>query len=375
MARRHLERIWRCSTASTRTSTTTSPGQNGFLGTGTAHVRVPALGSADITVEIHSDATDIHISSTDTHDIDLGLFARLGGIAQIAGCARIEGPPLTRITLYGMLEESAAAGSIFGPKAGYETEINITVTPTTLRLLRLGRHAAVGRASSTSRPPRPRTCCFDFAAGFAEGELYGRIDCDAVVAGLSGEGQLTWHVGPTMQYLQGRIKVGVSDWSASGGLEGGFFIGNNVPKAAGLGPRPDRHALRHVPRHPARDPHRRVRLRPGVVRRSTCYVLGGGVDIFAGAGAFASAPVGPPAPFAGPPTLPFVVGACGIYVHGEILGGLVSASAWANLSLRGPAPELLRGHLRAARAASLGCSARRSSVTAGINDTGFYIHT
>ena len=36
--------------------------------------------------------------------------------------------------------------------------------------------------------------------------------------------------------------------------------------------------------------------------------------------------------------LPFVVGACGIYVHGEILGGLVSASAWANLSLRGPVP-------------------------------------
>ena len=46
-------------------------------------------------------------------------------------------------------------------------------------------------------------------------------------------------------------------------------------------------------------------------------------------------------PFAGP--LPFVVGACGIHVYGEILGGLVSASGWANLSLRGPIPLYFEG--------------------------------
>jgi len=106
-------------------------GQDGFLGTGTTDLSFLHSDPLDITVEIHSDATDIHISSTDTHDIDVGLYARLGGMSQIAGCARIEGPTLARITLYGTLEESAAAGSIFGPKAGFETEINIAVTPTT----------------------------------------------------------------------------------------------------------------------------------------------------------------------------------------------------------------------------------------------------
>ena len=52
---------------------------------------------------------------------------------------------------------------------------------------------------------------------------------------------------------------------------------------------------------------------------------------------------GPLAPFAGNPLLPYVVGACGINVHGEILGGLVSASAWADLSLRGPVPTYFEG--------------------------------
>jgi hypothetical protein len=104
------------------------------------------------------------------------------------------------------------------------------------------------------------------------------------------------------------------------------------------------------------------------------YVLGGGVDIFAGAGAF-SAPIaagGPLALFSGNPLLPYVVGACGIYVHGEILGGLVSASAWANLSLRGPVPTYFEGTfgLRGCVAWVLCASV---NVTAGINDSGLYL--
>ena len=279
-------------------------GQNGFLGTGTGELSFLHSDPLDIIVEIHSDATDIHISSTDTHDIDLGLFARLGGIAQIAGCARIEGPTLARLTLYGMMEQSATAGSIFGPKAGYETEIDVSVTPTTFDFYASGDMllsvALVDlEASATAH------LLFDFAAGSAEGELYGRIDCDAAVAGLSGEGQLTWHIGPTMQYLQGRLKVGVISLIASGGLEGGFFIGTNTPKALAwvLDPT-DTHFGMSRSILPA--------TLTGVYGYGQAsfgvdyYVLGGGVDIFVGAGAF-SAPIaagGPLATFAGNPLLP-----------------------------------------------------------------------
>ncbi|MGB9376481.1 MAG: hypothetical protein WCB04_03105 [Mycobacteriales bacterium] len=346
-------------------------GQNGFLGTGSTELGFLHSAPLDIEVEIHSDATDIHISSVDTHDIDLGLFARLGGIGEIAGCARIEGTTLARLTLYGTLEQSAAAGSIFGPKVGYETEIDISVTPTTFDFYASGDmllSAVVDlEVSATAH------LLFDYAMGSAEGELYGRIDCDAVVAGLSGEGQLTWHVSSAMQYLQGRLKVGVISLIVSGGLEGGFFIGNNVPKALAW-------VLDPTNTHFGMSRNILPATLTGVFGYGQAsigvnyYVVGGGVDIYAGAGAF-SAPVtagGPLAPFAGNPLLPYVVGACGIYVHGEILGGLVSASAWANLSLRGPIPTYFEGTfgLRGCVAWVLCASV---NVTAGINSSGFYL--
>jgi hypothetical protein len=346
-------------------------GQNGFLGTGSSELGFLHSDSLDIAVEIHSDATDIHISSIDTHDIDLGLYARLGGLGQISGCARIEGPTLTRLTLYGMLEESAAAGSIFGPKIGFETEIDIAVTPTTFDFYASGDMllsvALVDlEASATAH------LLFDFAMGSAEGELYGRIDCDAVVAGLSGEGQLTWHLSSAMQYMQGRLKVGVISLIVSGGLEGGFFIGNNVPKALAwvLDPTDTHFGMsRSILPATLTGVYGYGQASMGV----NYYVVGGGVDIFAGAGAF-SAPVaagGPVPPFPVNPLLPYVVGACGIYVHGEILGGLVSASAWANLSLRGPIPYFegtfgLEGCVAWVLCASV-------SVTAGVNSSGFYL--
>jgi hypothetical protein len=105
------------------------------------------------------------------------------------------------------------------------------------------------------------------------------------------------------------------------------------------------------------------------------YVLSGGIDLYIGAGAF-SAPLasgGPMAPFAGNPMLPYVVGTCGAYLHGEILGGLVSASGWANLSLRGPIPIYFEGTvgLRGCVAWVLCASA---SITVGVNDSGFYLN-
>ena len=346
--------------------------QYGFRGTGTGRLSFLQLDPLHIDVEINSDATDIHFNSAATHDLDVGLYARLGGMAQIAGCARVEGPTLERITVYGMLEESVAHGSIFGPKAGYETEINIAVTPTTFDFYASGdmllSTALVDLEASATAHLR-----YDYALGSAEGELYGRIDCDGVVAGLSGEGQLTWHVDPYMDYLQGRLKVGVISLIVSGGLEGGFFIGNNVPKALAwvLDPT-DTHFRMSRSILPA--------TLTGVYGYGQAsfgvnyYVVGGGVDIFAGAGAF-SAPIaagGPLAPFAGNPLLPYVVGACGINVHGEILGGLVSASAWADLSLRGPVPTYFEGTfgLRGCVAWVLCASV---DVTAGVNNSGFYL--
>ena len=184
---------------------------------------------------------------------------------------------------------------------------------------------------------------FDFLTSTAEGEFFGRIDSDAALAGLSGEGQLTWHISPAMQYPAGPGEGEGLLAHRRAGARGRFFV-DNVPNALAW-------ALDTT------DPHFRMSraILPATITGFdgygvasagfNLYILGGGVDIFVGAGAF-SAPVSDGtvlAPFAGNPLLPYVVGACGIHAYGEILGGLVSASGWANLSLRGPVPRYFEG--------------------------------
>jgi hypothetical protein len=345
--------------------------QYGFIGTGGGVFDFLHSDPLTITVEIHSGATDIHISSIDAHDIDLSALGRLGAMSQIEGCARIEGPTLKRISMYGMLERSAAAGSIFGPKAGYSTEINFTVTPTSLDFYLAG-DVLVSAALVDIEASATVHLLVDWAMGVAEGELFGHVNCDAVVAGLSGDGQLTWHISPAMQYLQGRMKVAVVTPVVSGGMEGGFFIGHDVPKELAWVLDPS-------------DPHFGMsrNILPATLTGVygygqvsigfNAYVLGGGVDIFAGAGAFATPlPGGPAASFVGAALLPFVVGTCGIYVHGEILGGLVSASAWANLSLRGPVPTYFEGTF-GLRGCVVWVLCASVNVTAGLNQSGFYL--
>jgi hypothetical protein len=347
--------------------------QNGFIGSGTADIGFFTAGSLTAEVEIHSGATEIHMSSTETHDVDLGLIARMSAISEVGGCARIEGPLLTRMSFYGLLEASAAGAGVLGPKAGYEAEIDINVTPTSLdyfcsgdMMLSLGPQEIELSASTH--------LLLDFATASAEGELIGRIDCDSVTSGLSGEGQITWHVGPTMHYLQGRMKVTVVHWRESDGMEGGFFVGNEVPKQLAW-------VLEST------NPHFGVSqaILPSTLTgvfgygqhsraANFAYVFSGGVELYAGMGAFNVVPPGMSPAFGGVVGFPYVIGACGIYAHGEILGGVVSASAWGNLSLRGPLPVYFEGTF-GLEGCVLWTVCDSVEVTADINDSGISMHT
>jgi hypothetical protein len=175
-----------------------------------------------------------------------------------------------------------------------------------------------------------------------------------------------------MQYLQGRMKVYVCSWVVSGGLEGGFFIGHQVPKQLAWVLRPT-------------NPHFGVSdaILPATLTGIfgygqisfgfNAYVLGGGVSLYAGMGAFSETPAGLTSKWTSIVGLPYVLGTCGIYAHGEILGGLVSASAWGNLSLRGPIPTYFEGTF-----GLQGCVAwvvcASVDITGGINSNGFYLY-
>jgi hypothetical protein len=344
--------------------------QNGFIGTGTADIDFFHSDPLTAVVDIHDNATDIRMTSTDTHDLDIGLLARIGGMSEIAGCARIEGPLLTRMSFYGLLEQSVAAGSLLGPKAGYVVDIDINVTPTSFDFYASGDFLlAIGptevEASASVHFLQ------DFATYSAEGEVIGRINCDQVVSGLAGEGQLTWHADPGMQYLQGRVKVTAFSWTAQGGLEGGFFLGESVPSNLVWVLQPTNvhfgvSAMLFPPTLTGVFAYGQISY--GV----NWYVFGGGVDLYLAMGAFATIPAGGVTAVVGL-GLPYVVGACGVYVHGEILGGLVSASAWANLALLGPVPLRFEGTIGLE-----GCVAwvlcASVQLDAGLNNDGFFLH-
>ncbi len=345
--------------------------QDGFLGSGTTAVSFFQSDGLVSTVEIHADATDIRLTSATAHDIDVGLYANLGGMREVCGCARIVGPRLERMEFYGLLEAAAAAGTgIIEPKAGMMVEINITTTPNTFDFSAAGDIVlqAAGAAIDLSASVH---LFLDYAQRVAEGELIGRIDCSSVLGGLEGEGQITWHIGPDMQYLQGRMKVFLCSWIASGGMEGGLFIGNQVPKSLAWVLHTD---SPHFGISDAILPATLTGLY-GYGRLSfgiDWYIFGGGIELYAGMGAFSETPPGQTGLWGIPRLgLPYVIGACGIYVHGQILGGLVSASAWGELALRGPPPYFegtfgLQGCVLWVICASI-------DVTAGFNGSGFYL--
>lgn len=351
--------------------------QNGFIGHGTSVISFFHSDALDAQIEIHHDMMDIRLSSLQTHDLDLGLWARLGGMREIYGCARIDGPLLSRISIYGLLEQSMTAGmSILSPKAGYMTEINLTTTPNLLDFTASGdlllqvAGAAVDLSASVH-------LLHDYNRGSVEGEVIGRVDCNTVLGGLEGEGQITWYADPTMQYLQGRMKVYLCGWVGSGGMEGGFFIGHNVNKTLAWVLHTD---SEHFGVSDAILPAKLTGVF-GYGRLSfsiNWYIFGGGIELYAGMGAFSEAPLGLvgvwPTDWSDNPGLglPYVIGSCGICVHGEILGGLVSVSAWADLDLRGPIPIYFEGSF-GLKGCVLWVICASIDVTAGFNSDGFYL--
>jgi hypothetical protein len=345
--------------------------QNGFIGSGTTVMSFFHSDGLVSTIEVHAGAIDIRLSSLTSHDINVGLISNLSGMREICGCARIEGPLLERMEFYGLLEAASATGTgILEPKAGMMVEINITTTPNTFDFSAAGDMLlqAAGAAIDLSASVH---LFLDYANHIAEGELVGRIICNSVLAGLEGEGQVTWHIGPDMQYLQGRMKVILCGWIGSGGMEGGFFLGNQVPSNLAW-------VLRTTSPHFGISSAILPATLTGLYGYGMLsfginwYIFGGGIELYAGMGAFSEIPAGATTLW-GIPGLPYVLGGCGIYVHGEILGGLVSASAWADLSLRASLFPYFEGNF-GLEGCVLWVICASISVTAGFNSSGFYLN-
>jgi hypothetical protein len=348
--------------------------QYGFIGTGKVDIDFIHSDGLDATVEIHGDTIDVCMTSSTTHDVDFGMFSTLCGMSEIRGCIRITGPLLERIHVGGYMEASSTSGSgILEPKTGFYAETLFSVTPNSCTFSTSG-DMLLSVAASAVDVSGTVYLKVDWSKQSAEGEIQGKIDCNTVVAGLDGEGQITWYVDPDMQYFQGKVKIAVCTWTGGAGLEGGLFIGHNVPKAKAwvLYAGGEHFGLSEA-------------ILPDVLTglygygqlsmNIQYYVFGGGIQVYAGMGAFTETPSGISNAFVSSVAgFPYFLGSVGVYVHGEILGGLVSVGAWGDLDLRGPVPLYFEGTF-GLEGCVLWVLCASVDVTAGISpDDGFYIH-
>jgi len=216
---------------------------------------------------------------------------------------------------------------------------------------------------------------------FVEGLINGKFS-SATALGLnsvSADGQLNWHLGTFSgdgyQSLQGRLAVKVVAPMGGSGVEGGFYIGINAPKSeawvlAGAG---GRFKLNMTPL-PAR-----LTGMYGYVKASSSinlFVFAGGLEAYAGLGAFVLTPAQVTdlnAVGSGLPALPFVIGHTGIHIWGEILGGLVSAGGTVDLQVIGPYPFSFEGTL-GLEGCVLWVFCGSVDVSVGLNSSeGFYV--
>jgi hypothetical protein len=343
--------------------------QLGFIGTGQADLSFLHSDGLEATIDIHPDpilgrpVIDIRFVSDTAHDLDVGLYARLASIGQIAGCIRIDGPLLQRIAVGGYLEQSAATGfAILAPKMAYMVEVSMSVTPSSLQFY-AGGDLLVQVAGSAVDVYGSVFLAVDYARASTEGEIIGRIDCNTVIAGMEGEGQLTWYLDPDEQVLQGKISIGLCSWVGGIDLEGGLFLGHNADRDrawvlyAGSG---------HfgIPEGFLEERITGIYGYGKLAAGIQYYVFGGGYELYIGMGALFPTLDAP---------LPTFLGSGGLYVHGEILGGLVSASAWATLSLRAPAPFYFEGEF-GLEGCVLWVICASVEVTGGFDSGGFYIY-
>ncbi|MEO0293575.1 MAG: hypothetical protein ABIN61_05065 [candidate division WOR-3 bacterium] len=351
--------------------------QNGFIGLG--KVDFNFFTSSPINAEIELDSIYIKICILETKQHNLRLsYVELTSLGEIWGCAVIEGDELNTIALGGRLETSTGGGfELLSPKAGTGVEVKMAITPNIINFDANGIMYlyVFGVDLEINGSLFLKT---DLSRGSVEGEIKGAFDLSALGLDIEADGQANWCFAPLSNYIQGRLAVNICEVGFGSGLSGGLFIGINAPKdklwVLREGSSLNRKFginLNYIPNNVT-----------GVYvfgdtefSISLAGVIEGGIEMYAGVGAFLNLT----------PTedgsiiystllpLPYAVGIVGVYIYGEILWGVLSASAWGKLAMYLGDPMGFEGTF-GLRACALWVFCGEVEVTAGMNSKdGFYL--
>ena len=349
--------------------------QNGFIGTGEVDFNFFKNSPVHAEIEIDSLYIKICVLETRVHDLML-LHVELASLGEIWGCAVIKGDELQRIAIGGRLESTVGGGfDILVPKAGVGVEVKMAITPniTTFAADGMMYFYVFGADLEMTGSVFLRT---DRVAGSVEGEIKGAFDLSAVGVDISADGQANWFFGSVddIYYIQGKLAVNICSITLGGGLSGGLFIGLNAPKDQVWVLREGSSGSRRFGVNMANinDPVSGIYIfGDAEISIGVAGILEGGVEIYAGVGAF----------FGGSYTggdghtdgVFTIVGVVGVYIYGEILWGLVSASAWGELEIYFGTPTGFEGTF-GLRGCVLWVICGEIEITAGMNSNrGFYI--
>lgn len=349
--------------------------QDGFLGAGQMSLLwIDSAMSSSIVIK--HDRMCMSVNETTRRDVRLGPVAHFGSMHRITGCGCISNGQLERINISAELETQGNANIVLR-SAGYGY-VDLSLTPSVSKVEIGGEFYLTVLAGGDVQVTGTARFTVDRTNDFVEGEVDGKFNTSTSMgfSSISGDGQLNWHIGTLggqgYQSIQGRIALKVVSPVAGGSVEGGFYIGINAPKTEAwvLANATGRFALNMTPL-PAR-----LTGVYGYVKASSsisAFVFAGGIEAYAGLGAFVLTPAQVAslgAQASGLPVggLPFVIGHVGIHVWGEILGGIVSAGGWVDMQVIAPYPFSYQGTL-GLEGCVLWVFCGSVDVTVGLNST------
>lgn len=353
-------------------------GQDGFIGDGTSLLRYLIGGNIASTLDLNSRGTCIRIGSDllDQRGLALGPVANITNITRIWGCVCIKNDGIGNMVVGG--EVTNAANVSIAARVGSHLSMVMQVTPSLVKVTFDGIATLSLAAALDALVSGHVQLTLNHAEGFIEGEVRGKIRAAEgalfVGSSIEAEGQLNWHLGINFHELQGMVSLKVMNFGGGSELGAGFYIGKNAPKSRAwvliggdprfnlnMTPMPDR--LTGL--------YGTVHIKQGI----NLYVVSGEYELHVGLGAFLLTPaiatqVGGITPTIG---LPYIVGNLGGRIHGEILGGLVSAGAYFNLQIIGPYPFSFEGTV-GLEGCVVWVVCGSVDITVGLNTTeGFYV--
>jgi len=321
------------------TLTYDSNDQDGFIGEGSTELSDHF--SSDLRSSLQMDSTAIAASLAIDRGANFKLADRdFGTASELWGCITITGNTLSCITLGFTLESTSQGEFGITGGAGAMIEVKEVIKPTFTSFSAAGKmYLDLALGGGTMGIDGSILLTMDTAAKKVTGDLQGKMDFTSLFAGLKAEGHVNWCLSPETQYLQGRASIEIFARKFGGGVAGGVFLGHNVPNSECW---------------VLLDPNNRYSIAMDELPEYVTGVYGfgsidlslnfgifkGGIGIYAGVGAFVNIVGG--SPQVGVP-LPYVLADIGVSLNGEILWGLVSASAWVDLQMSLGVPTYFQG--------------------------------